>query len=66
MVGWEYWLVDGRKEPLSFEILRYTAKGYVSTRKQQGWLKSAVFGKSFRLIQGTDPFGDPQYTLEVR
>src|SRR5437588_9823084 len=36
----EYWLVDARKELLSFDILRQGAKGYVATRKQQGWLRS--------------------------
>jgi Uma2 family endonuclease len=62
----EYWLVDARKEPLSFDILRPNAKGYVATRKQGGWVKSAVFGKSFRLTQEADPLGHPEYTLEVR
>jgi Uma2 family endonuclease len=62
----EYWLVDARREPLTFDILRHTAKGYVPTRKQGGWLKSAVFGKSFRLTQRVDEFGDPAFTLEVR
>src|SRR5262249_33936304 len=33
----EYWLVDARQEPLSFDILRPTARGYAATRKQQGW-----------------------------
>jgi Uma2 family endonuclease len=62
----EYWLVDARKEPLAFDILRRTAKGYVTTRKQAGWLKSEVFGKSFRLVQEADALGHPAFTLEVR
>jgi Uma2 family endonuclease len=62
----EYWLVDARKQPLTFDILRHTAKGYVATRKQGGWLRSPVFGKSFRLTQGTDFLGQPSFTLEVR
>jgi Uma2 family endonuclease len=62
----EYWLVDARKEPLTFEILRHTAKGYIATRKQAGWLKSAVFGKSFQLTQRTDDLGYPEYRLAVR
>jgi Uma2 family endonuclease len=62
----EYWLVDARKDPLTFDILRHTAKGYSSTRKQGGWMKSAVFGKEFRLLQGVDDLGDPTFTLEVR
>jgi hypothetical protein len=62
----EYWLVDARKEPLSFEILRHMARGYVAARKQGGWAKSAVFGRSFRLTQRTDALGNPAYTLAMR
>jgi Uma2 family endonuclease len=62
----EYWLIDPGAEELSFEILKRTAKGYVSTRAQGGWLKSAIFGKSFRLTQTEDELGYPVYTLEVR
>jgi Uma2 family endonuclease len=62
----EYWLVDARGERLSFDIFRHTSKGYVRTRPQGGWLKSAVFGKSFRLTRQDDEQGNPEYTLEVR
>jgi Uma2 family endonuclease len=62
----EYWLVDSRVEPVRYEILRHTRRGYVSVRRQAGWLKSAVFGKAFRLSHGVDPLGNPAYTLEVR
>ena len=62
----EYWLVDARKQPLRFDILRHTPKGYVATRKQAGWAKSAVFGKSFRLTQETSADGHRTYTLAVR
>ena len=62
----EYWLVDARGERLAFDILRPTARGYVSTRKTSGWLKSAVFGKSFRLRRTTDERGNPEFTLEVK
>jgi Uma2 family endonuclease len=62
----EYWIVNARGASITFEILRHTAKGYVATRKQAGWVKSAVFGKSFRLTQQTDDLGNPEYTLAVR
>jgi Uma2 family endonuclease len=62
----EYWLVDARKEPLVFDILRHTPKGYRTTSKKEGWIKSNVFGKSFRLMCGTNEVGDPEYTLEKR
>lgn len=62
----EYWLVDARKEPLVFDILRYTPKGYRITPKKDGWAKSVVFGKSFRLTHRIDALGRSKYTLEVR
>jgi Uma2 family endonuclease len=62
----EYWLVDARRAPLRFQILRHTPKGYVAIRPQAGWIKSGVFGKSFRLQQEQDEFGHPVYTLAMR
>ena len=62
----EYWLVDARQEPLVFDILRHTPKGYRTAAKKDGWIKSNVFGKSFRLTCQTSEHGDPEYTLEVR
>jgi Uma2 family endonuclease len=62
----EYWLVDVRGERLDFNIYRHAPKGYVVTRKKDGWLKSQVFGKSFRLTRREDEFGTPEYNLEVR
>lgn len=61
----EYWLVDPRGA-LHFDILKHTPKGYAATRRQGGWLKSAVFGKAFRLTQGQDELGYAVYTLEAR
>ena len=54
----EYWLVDVRKA-VRFDIFRHTSKGYVPVRKQQGWMKSQVFGKSFRLVQKLSSIGHP-------
>jgi Uma2 family endonuclease len=62
----EYWLVDARKSPLSFDILRHTARGYVASAKRGGWVKSVVFGKAFRLTQTAGQLGHPEYTLELR
>ncbi len=62
----EYWIVDARPERPSFDILRHTANGYTATRKQGGWVKSAVFGKSFRLTRKTDEQGNPEYELAVK
>jgi Uma2 family endonuclease len=62
----EYWLVDARQQPPRFDILRHTARGYAAVRKQDGWLKSAVFGKSFRLGRRENAVGLPEFTLAVR
>lgn len=62
----EYWLVDARREAPTFEILRRSEKGFVATRKRDGWLMSSVLGTSFRLTQHTDPLGHPAFALEMR
>lgn len=63
----EYWLVDARGTTPLFTIFKHGRDGYTPTRPQKGgWLKSEVFGRSFRLTQDTDPLGHPRYTLAVR
>jgi Uma2 family endonuclease len=62
----EYWLVDARDDRLEFDIFRHAARGYVATRKHGGWLKSGVFGKSFRLSRYLDDIGNPEFSLSVR
>lgn len=62
----EYWLVDVRKEPYQFDILRLAGRGYTATRKQEGWIKSQVFGRAFRLVYEPDARGNPDFTLEVQ
>lgn len=62
----EYWLVDARGDRLEFDILQHSARGYLATRKLGGWLKSRVFGKSFRLTREPDAIGNPDYNLEVK
>lgn len=62
----EYWLVDARGDQLSFDINRRTPEGFVATSRRQGWVKSDVFGKSFRLTTEADDTDQPDYTLSVR
>lgn len=62
----EYWLVDARKTPPTLEILRRGPKEFVASRRQGGWIKSTVFGQSFRLIEEKDRSGFPTYSLEVK
>jgi Uma2 family endonuclease len=62
----EYWLVDARQDPLRFDVMRHTVKGFKPSPKKHGWIASSVFGKSFRLSATKGEFGYPEYTLEVR
>jgi Uma2 family endonuclease len=63
----EYWLIDAREEDeIRFDIFKRNKKEFHESRKQQGWVKSSVLGKAFRLVQNEDVGGDPEYTLEVR
>ena len=62
----EYWLVDARREPIRFDILHRSTKGYTATRKRDGWLSSVVFGQSFQFTQRRNAVGHPEYTLAVR
>jgi Uma2 family endonuclease len=59
----EFWRVDARNE-LTFEIFRLVGGVYQSTRQADGWCRSDLFGRSFRLTQATDPAGDPEFDLE--
>ncbi|HEY1378135.1 MAG TPA: Uma2 family endonuclease [Gemmataceae bacterium] len=62
----EYWLIDARLPLLKFDIFRHSSRGYTAARRSGGWIKSPVFGKSFRLTEESNGMGYPDYTLEVR
>jgi len=55
--------VEAPRGPLTFDICGLAAKGCVATRKAGGWVRSAAFGKSFRLTQAADALGHPEYTV---
>jgi Uma2 family endonuclease len=62
----EYWVVDGREEPLLFTIYRRGPKGYTAVRKSEGWSRSPVLGRSFRFVPHEQKMGFTTYRLEVR
>ena len=62
----EYWLIDSQQKEVELDILRFTSTKYVSTRKQGGWVKSQVLGKSFRLVSEPGENGITKYSLEYR
>jgi Uma2 family endonuclease len=61
----EFWRIDARGE-LLFEILTLTPAGYTGAPLPDGWWHSNVFNRDFLLVQGIDPLGQPDYTLQVR
>jgi len=63
----EYWVIDARDEDdLQFDIFKRGKKEFAATRKQSGWVKSAVLGKAFRLVQSDDENAKPDFKLEVK
>lgn len=66
----EYWLADPRGDPrgddLIFDILKRGRNGYAAVRKQAGWLKSSVFGKSFRLTRRHNEVGISIFELAFK
>lgn len=62
----EYWLAEAGRAAPSFDILRRTATAYSAARKQGGWVKSALFGRSFHLSRAGDPLVDPVFTFAMR
>jgi Uma2 family endonuclease len=62
----EYWLVDARREKLSFQILYRGAADFEPAPNRDGWQTSRVFGCRFRLIRQRGRMGLWQYTLEMK
>jgi Uma2 family endonuclease len=63
----EYWLADVRRNPVQFDIFVKGSRRFTVNRRQAGgWLKSSVFGRSFRLTQAADRRDKPIYALEMR
>jgi Uma2 family endonuclease len=62
----EYWLVDSTVDVPELVILRLVNGKYVAARKHDGWVKSKVFGRSFRLTCKKDVTGLSQFNLETK
>jgi len=62
----EYWRIDPRGTKLRFDIFLHAKEGYEPVKARNGWLKSAVFGKSFRLTMKLNGLDLPVFKLEVR
>ncbi len=62
----EYWLIDARGEEIVFQILYWRKDGYRAAPVKDGWQRSRVFGRSFRLERQRDALGFWEYTLQVQ
>lgn len=64
----EYWLIDARDhDKLIIQILLRRKNGYVAaTPDRDGWQRSKVFDRAFRLDRLLDDHGLWDYTLHVR
>lgn len=62
----EYWLVDARAEDIVFTIDHWRKKSYVAAAVRDGWQKSLVFGREFRLTRRELRVGFWRYKLESR
>ncbi len=62
----EYWLVDARGTKPKFDILRPRGGRLAAAPSRRGWLASAIFGRSFRLVRRIDEMGHPSYLLDCR
>jgi Uma2 family endonuclease len=63
----EYWLVDGRNDPLSFRLLVLQPDGtYADVEPdREGFLASSVWGRRFRIEVSSNRAGRPSYQLVV-
>ncbi len=62
----EYWLVDSTAQTPELVIMRLVARRYVTARKDNGWVKSNVFKRSFRLTSKLDVNKLAQFNLETK
>jgi Uma2 family endonuclease len=62
----EYWLIDGTRDPIKWELLRHEANGYVPTRAVRGWVRSDIFNHSFKFERSRDPMGNWRYSLRSK
>lgn len=62
----EYWLVDARGDQISFQILNHRQAGYSAAPAKNGWTRSRVLDRDFRLTRKKNRVGMWSYRLEAR
>jgi hypothetical protein len=58
--------VDARGDEIDFRILHHRKKDYAAAAVHDGWQKSKVFGREFRLTRKRIRLNLWKYTLEMR
>ena len=59
-------MIDARGPEVLFPILLWRKAGYVPAPVRDGWQRSRVFGRSFRLTRKRDRRGAWRYRLLVK
>jgi Uma2 family endonuclease len=62
----EYWIIDARRDEISFVVLYWRKSGYAAAPHHDGWVHSRVFQRDFRLTRKPDRRGAWKYTLDVK
>jgi Uma2 family endonuclease len=62
----EYWLINALGETIDFQLLRHAPRGYERVEPRDGWHRSAVFTRAFKLDRKRHRLGLWHYTLAVR
>ncbi|HWE01342.1 MAG TPA: Uma2 family endonuclease [Tepidisphaeraceae bacterium] len=63
-----YWLIEPmrRADEVSFDILKWTPTGYLSSPTHDGWIDSVVIGKTFRMTRSANSMGESVHRVEFR
>jgi len=62
----EYWLIDARGETVDFQMLTRKDSTFQPVPVHDGWRKSAVFQRDFKIERKHDPLGHWAYRLVAR
>lgn len=62
----EYWIIDARGEEISFQVLVWRKSAYAAVPHHDGWVRSRVFGREFRLTRTQDRRGAWKYILDCK
>lgn len=60
----EYWLIDARREPVSFELMLAGSDGYLPAERRNGHPLSRVLEGPVALTSTVDPLGHPQWSVQ--